>query len=67
MLPEYRDMWADLYYFFEKCAKASSVLEWSLVNHEANALIKKWDNDVFVVDVVAQTVSYWQNGYGRKE
>lgn len=59
MSPEYREMWADLYRFFEKCA----LFDWKSakpqeITDAAAVILNKYPDNWFVRDVLSYSVAY---------
>ena len=60
MTPELRQMWADLYRFFEKCAVTPvKSAEWQKLGQEASWILAAYKGDMFVREVLAVTMAYW--------
>lgn len=68
MSPEHRQMWADLYKYFENVSSVrpeSAV--WPDVGTDGAALVEKYNGDTFVHEVVCATIGYWKMKNGQKE
>jgi len=65
MEPKYRIIWADLYRFFEQCAKKDADLP--ELGKEANRIHDEHGQDVFVREVLAVTLAYWHMKKGEKD
>ena len=56
-----RQMWADLYHFYERCEKTDpSSPEWKGAGKEANRICQKYGEDNFLVrDILSTTLSWF--------
>ena len=62
MTPEMWQMWADLYRFFEKCASTDvKSAQWQECGQEAFRILAAYEEDMFVREVLAVTLTYWLN------
>ena len=60
MPEEMRQMWKDLYLFFEKCASTSvKSAQWQQLGQEAFRILAAYKEDMFVREVLAVTMAYW--------
>ena len=60
MTEEYRQMWLDLYRFFEMASKTDpKTPAWQKLGTEAMEILKKHNGNYFMQDVLAETIGYW--------
>lgn len=61
MTEESRQMWTDLYRFYERCEKiVPGSAEWKNIGAEANKILAKYGEENFLVrDVLATTMSWF--------
>lgn len=60
MTPELRQMWADLYRFFEQCAATDThSKQWEALGRAARRILAAYKEDMFVREVLAVTMAYW--------
>ena len=65
MTPELPQMWADLYRYFEMVLQTDPKnAKWPEIGKEGSELVRKYNDDPFVLEVVCATIGYWKMKHG---